>query len=42
VTGSAEEASATAEEAVSSLKDAAAEPPPEEHDMGGFDGDTTL
>jgi hypothetical protein len=34
VTGLAEEASA----AVSPLQDAAAEPPPEEHDMGGFDG----
>jgi hypothetical protein len=37
VTGLAEEASATAEEAVSPFHDAAAEPPPEEHDMGGFD-----
>ena len=38
VTGLAEDASATAEEAVSPLQDAAAEPPREEHDMGGFDG----
>ena len=37
VTGLAEEASATAEEAVSPFQDAAAEPPPEEQDMGGFD-----
>jgi hypothetical protein len=37
VTGVAEEASATAEEAGSPFQDAAAEPPPEEHDMGGFD-----
>jgi hypothetical protein len=34
VTGLAEEASATAEEAVSPFQDAAAEPPPEEHDHG--------
>ena len=33
-----EDAGATAEEAVSPFQDAAAEPPPEEHDMGGFDG----
>jgi hypothetical protein len=37
VTGLAEEASAPAEEAVSAFQDAAGEPPPEEHDMGGFD-----
>ena len=37
VTGLAEDAGATAEEAVSPFQDAAAEPPPEEHDMGGFD-----
>jgi uncharacterized protein len=37
VTGLAEEASATPEEAVSPFQDAAAEPLPEEHDMGGFD-----
>lgn len=37
VTGLAEEASGTAEEAVSPFQDAAAEPPPEEQDMGGFD-----
>jgi uncharacterized protein len=37
VTGSAEEASATAEEAVSPFQDTAAEPPAEGHDMGGFD-----
>jgi uncharacterized protein len=37
VTGMAEEASAPAEEAVSPFQDAAAEPPPEEHDMGSFD-----
>jgi hypothetical protein len=37
LTGLAEDAGATAEEAVSPFEDAAAEPPPEEHDMGGFD-----
>ena len=37
VTGLAEDASATAEDAASPFRDAAAEPPPEEHDMGGFD-----
>jgi uncharacterized protein len=37
LTGLAEDASATAEEAVSPFQDAAADPPPEEHDMGGFD-----
>ena len=37
VTGLAEDAGAPAEEAGSPFQDAAAEPPPEEHDMGGFD-----
>jgi hypothetical protein len=37
VTGLAEDASATAEDTASPFRDAAAEPPPEEHDMGGFD-----
>jgi hypothetical protein len=37
VTGLAEDAGATAEEAVSPVQAAAAEPPPEEHDMGGSD-----
>jgi uncharacterized protein len=37
VTGLAEDANATAEDAVSPFRDAAAEPPPEEQDMGGFD-----
>jgi hypothetical protein len=37
VTGLAEEANAPAEEGVSPFQDAAAEPLPEEHDMGGFD-----
>ena len=37
VTGLAEDAAATAEEAVSPFQNAAAEPPPEEQDMGGFD-----